>query len=82
MDSVLKEVSPKTKFICITHVSNAIGSIIPVKEICKEAKSRGILTLVDGCQAAPLLEVDVQDMDCDFYVFSGHKTYGLSLIHI
>ena len=76
LESVFKNVTSKTKFISITHISNAIGSIIPVKEICKEAKSRGIHTLIDGCQAAPILEVDVQDMECDFYVFSGHKTYG------
>jgi cysteine desulfurase/selenocysteine lyase len=69
-------VSPKTKFICITHISNALGTILPVKEICTEAKSRGIYTLIDGCQAAPLLGIDVQDLGCDFYVFSGHKTYG------
>ena len=75
-ESVFKNVTSKTKFISITHISNAIGSIIPVKQICKEAKSRGIYTLIDGCQAAPILEVDVQDMECDFYVFSGHKTYG------
>ena len=75
-ESVFKNVTSKTKFISITHISNAIGTIIPVKEICKEAKSRGIYTLIDGCQAAPILEVDVQDMECDFYVFSGHKTYG------
>ena len=76
LESVFKNVTSKTKFISITHISNAIGSIIPVKEICKEAKSRGIYTLIDGCQAAPILEVDVQDIECDFYVFSGHKTYG------
>ena len=76
LESVFKNVTSKTKFISITHISNAIGSIIPVKDICKEAKSRGIYTLIDGCQAAPILEVDVQDMECDFYVFSGHKTYG------
>ena len=68
------EVTLESVFKNVT--SNAIGSIIPVKEICKEAKSRGIYTLIDGCQAAPILEVDVQDMECDFYVFSGHKTYG------
>lgn len=76
LESIFKNVTSKTKIISITHISNAIGSILPVKDICKEAKSRGILTLIDGCQAAPLLEVDVQDIDCDFYVFSGHKTYG------
>jgi len=76
LESVFKNVTSRTKFISITHVSNSIGSIIPVKEICREAKSRGIYTLIDGCQSAPLLGVDVQDMECDFYVFSGHKTYG------
>ncbi len=81
-ESVFKQVTSKTKFISITHISNAIGSIIPVKEICKEAKSRGIFTLVDGCQAAPLLAIDVQDIQCDFYVFSGHKTYGPSGIGV
>ncbi len=75
-EAVMKKVSPKTKFICITHISNALGTILPVKEICTEAKSRGIYTLIDGCQAAPLLGIDVQDLGCDFYVFSGHKTYG------
>ena len=75
-EAVMKEVSPKTKFICITHISNALGTILPVKKICTEAKSRGIYTLIDGCQAAPLLGIDVQDLGCDFYVFSGHKTYG------
>jgi cysteine desulfurase/selenocysteine lyase len=69
-------VNSKTKFICLTHVSNAIGSILPVKEICLEAKSRGIITLVDGCQAVPHMSVDVKSIGCDFYVFSGHKTYG------
>jgi cysteine desulfurase/selenocysteine lyase len=76
VDSVMKEVSSKTKFICITHVSNALGTILPVKQICEEARSRGIYTLIDGCQAAPQFEIDVQDLGCDFYVFSGHKTYG------
>ena len=76
VDSVIKEVSSKTKFICITHVSNALGTILPVKKVCEEARSRGIYTLIDGCQAAPQFEIDVQDLGCDFYVFSGHKTYG------
>ena len=76
LESVMKLVNSKTKFICLTHVSNAIGSILPVKEICLEAKSRGIITLVDGCQAVPHMSVDVKSIGCDFYVFSGHKTYG------
>ena len=76
LESVMKLVNSKTKFICLTHVSNAIGSILPVKEICLEARSRGIITLVDGCQAVPHMRVDVKSLGCDFYVFSGHKTYG------
>ena len=76
LESVMKLVNSKTKFICLTHVSNAIGSILPVKEICLEARSRGIITLVDGCQAVPHMSVDVKSIGCDFYVFSGHKTYG------
>ena len=77
-DAVMKEVNSKTKFICITHISNALGTILPVKEICSEAKARKIYTVIDGCQAAPQLEIDVRDIGCDFYVFSGHKTYGPS----
>ena len=76
LESVMKLVNSKTKFICLTHVSNAIGSILPVKQICLEARSRGIITLVDGCQAVPHMSVDVKSIGCDFYVFSGHKTYG------
>ena len=76
LESVMKLVNSKTKFICLTHVSNAIGSVLPVKEICLEARSRGIITLVDGCQAVPHMSVDVKSLGCDFYVFSGHKTYG------
>ena len=76
LESVMKLVNSKTKFICLTHVSNAIGSILPVKDICLEARSRGIITLVDGCQAVPHMSVDVKSIGCDFYVFSGHKTYG------
>ena len=76
LESVMKLVNSKTKFICLTHVSNAIGSVLPVKEICLEARPRGIITLVDGCQAVPHMSVDVKSIGCDFYVFSGHKTYG------
>ncbi len=76
LDSITKLISSNTKLISLTHVSNAIGTILPIKEICKEAKSRGIITLIDGCQAAPHMKIDVKELDCDFYVFSGHKTYG------
>ena len=81
-ESVMKLVTSKTKFICLTHVSNAIGSILPVKEICEAARSGGIISLIDGCQAVPHMRVDVNDINCDFYVFSGHKTYGPSGIGI
>ena len=76
LDSITKLISSNTKLISLTHVSNAIGTILPIKEICKEAKSRGIITLIDGCQAAPHMKIDVKELNCDFYVFSGHKTYG------
>ena len=76
LDSITKLISSNTKIISLTHVSNAIGTILPIKEICKEAKSRGIITLIDGCQAAPHMKIDVKELNCDFYVFSGHKTYG------
>jgi cysteine desulfurase/selenocysteine lyase len=66
----------KTRLVCVTHVSNALGTINPVKEIIALAHGRGVPVLVDGAQAAPHLAVDVQDLDCDFYVFSGHKLCG------
>ena len=82
LENFINLINHKTKFICITHVSNAIGTVLPIKEICKEAKSKGIYTLIDGCQAVPQMPVDVTDLDCDFYVFSGHKTYGPSGVGI
>ena len=57
-------------------MSNALGTIVPVKEVVKLAHARGIPVLVDGSQAAVHLAIDVQDIDCDFYVFTGHKLYG------
>jgi cysteine desulfurase / selenocysteine lyase len=71
-----KLLSEKTKLVAITHVSNAIGTITPIKEIIKLAHKVGALVLVDGCQALPHMEIDMQDLDADFYVFSGHKMYG------
>jgi cysteine desulfurase/selenocysteine lyase len=67
---------PRTRVVAIIHVSNAIGTINPVKEIVELAHQAGAVTLVDGAQATPHLRVDVQDLDCDFYAFSGHKMYG------
>jgi cysteine desulfurase / selenocysteine lyase len=66
----------RTRLVAIAHVSNALGTIVPVKPMIDAAHRRGIPVLVDGAQAAPHLRVDVQALDCDFYTFSGHKTYG------
>jgi cysteine desulfurase / selenocysteine lyase len=66
----------RTKFVSITHVSNALGTIVPVKELVRLAHERGVLVLVDGAQAVPHLKVDVEDIGCDFYAFSGHKMFG------
>jgi len=67
---------PRTKFVAMVHVSNALGTITPVRRIVELAHSRGIPVLLDGAQAAPRLPVDVRALDCDFYAFSGHKAYG------
>ena len=67
---------PKTKLVAATHVSNALGSITPIRRMIELAHARNIPVLVDGAQAIPHLKVDVQALDCDFYAFSGHKIYG------
>src|SRR6201981_506444 len=71
-----KLLTPRTKLVAITQMSNALGTIVPVKEVVKLAHARGIPVLVDGSQAAVHLAIDVQDIDCDFYAFTGHKVYG------
>jgi len=71
-----KLISPKTKIIAVTHLSNVTGTIVPVKEIIDIAHKKNIPVLVDGCQSAPHLKIDVKDLDCDFYAISGHKVYG------
>ena len=81
LDEMNRLISSKTKIISITHVSNTLGTINPIKKIINRAKSVDALTLIDGAQAVAHMRIDVQDIDCDFYVFSGHKLY-LSLIHI
>lgn len=68
--------SERTKLVSLVHVSNALGTINPIRELVAEASSRGIPTLVDGAQAVPHLEIDVQSIGCDFYVFSGHKLFA------
>ncbi|HXL73386.1 MAG TPA: aminotransferase class V-fold PLP-dependent enzyme, partial [bacterium] len=76
MDEFKKLVTAKTKLVAVTHVSNALGTINPVAEIVQYAHSKGVLVLIDGAQSIPHVKVDVQSLDCDFYVFSGHKIYA------
>ncbi|MGH9716463.1 MAG: SufS family cysteine desulfurase [Candidatus Acidiferrales bacterium] len=76
MDEFAGLISSRTKLVAVTHVSNALGSVNPVREIIALAHRRNIPVLVDGAQAIPHIKVDVQDLDCDFYAFSGHKVYG------
>ncbi len=74
--------TPRTKMVAITHMSNVLGTVVPIKQVVKAAHERGIPVLVDGSQAAVHMPVDVRDLDCDFYVFTGHKTYGPSGIGV
>ena len=76
IESIEKKISTKTKMIAITHLSNVTGAILPIKKITKLAHSKKIPVLVDGCQGAPHLKLDMQDLDCDFYAISCHKMYG------
>jgi cysteine desulfurase/selenocysteine lyase len=76
LDEFEKLLTPRTRMVAITHMSNALGTIVPVKEVVRIAHARGIPVLVDGSQAAVHLEIDVQDIGCDFYVVTGHKLYG------
>jgi cysteine desulfurase/selenocysteine lyase len=79
-DLILEEferlLGPRTRFVSVVHVSNALGTINPVRRIIELAHARGVPVLVDGAQAAPHAPLDVRDLDCDFYAFSGHKVYG------
>jgi cysteine desulfurase/selenocysteine lyase len=68
--------SARTRLVAVTHVANVTGTVVPVDSIVRLAHANGAKVLLDGCQAAPRLPVDMQALDCDFYVFSGHKTYG------
>lgn len=76
ISNLKSQISERTKLISIAHVSNVLGTVNPVKEIVKLAHERGIPVLVDAAQSAPHMKVDVQDLDCDFLAFSGHKMYG------
>src|ERR1700680_2758076 len=76
IDEFEKALTPRTRLVAITQMSNALGTIVPVKEVVKLAHARGIPVLIDGAQAAVHLDIDVRDLDCDFYTFTGHKLYG------
>lgn len=76
VESIEKKITKNTKLIAITHISNVTGTILPIKEITAVAHSKGIPVLIDGCQGAPHLKLDMQDIDCDFYAISCHKMYG------
>jgi cysteine desulfurase/selenocysteine lyase len=76
LDEYARLLNDRTRLVAITHVSNALGTVNPVKEMIATAHARGVPVLIDGAQAAPHLEVDVQDLDCDFYCFSAHKLCG------
>ena len=76
IDEFEQLLSERTKLVAITHMSNVLGTVVPVKEVVRLAHARGIPVLLDGSQAAVHLDVDVRDIGCDFYAFTGHKLYG------
>ena len=75
-DALIAMIGPRTKLVSVAHVSNVLGSVADVRRIADAAHAAGAKLLVDGCQAVPRMAVDVAALDCDFYVFSGHKLYG------
>ena len=76
MDAYKALISEKTKLVSVTHVSNVLGTVNSVKEIVQIAHEHGVPCMIDGAQSAPHMKIDVQEIDCDFYAFSGHKMYG------
>jgi cysteine desulfurase/selenocysteine lyase len=78
MEEYKKLLSPKTRIVAVNHVSNALGTVNPIKEITRLAHEAGAKVLIDGAQSTPHMKIDVQDIDCDFYTFSGHKMYAPS----
>ena len=77
-EKVLAAITPRTKLIAVTHLSNVLGTRVDIKAICEGAREKGVPVLVDGSQAAVHMPVDVQDLGCDFYAITGHKLYGPS----
>jgi cysteine desulfurase/selenocysteine lyase len=82
MDEYARLLGPRTRLVAVTQVSNALGTVTPIKELIGLAHRQGVPVLVDGAQAVPHQCIDVQDLDCDFYAFTGHKTYGPSGIGV
>jgi len=78
IDEFERLLTPRTRMVAVTHMSNMLGTVVPVKEVVARARARGIPVLLDGAQAGVHLDVDVQDIDCDFYALTGHKLYGPS----
>ena len=76
IEEFAKLLGPRTKMVAITHMSNMLGTVVPIKEVVRLAHAKGIPVLIDGAQAAVHLDVDVQDIGCDYYCFTGHKLYG------
>ena len=76
LDALPELLSERTRIVCCTQVSNVLGTVNPVKEVIRLAHTKGIPVLIDGAQSVPHMPVDVQDLDCDFFAFSGHKVYG------
>ncbi|GAB2503980.1 cysteine desulfurase [Pseudoxanthomonas sangjuensis] len=76
LDALYRAMTPDVKLLAVAHVSNVLGTVNPVREICREARRRGIVSVVDGSQAAPHRKVDVQSIGCDFYAITGHKMCG------
>ena len=81
-DAIKAMITPKTKVIAMPHVSNVLGTVFPIKELAQAAHDNGAIFVLDGCQGVVHMPVDVQDIGCDFYVFSGHKLYGPSGIGV
>ncbi len=76
LEQFARLLGPRTRLVALAHLSNALGTVNPARDIIELAHARDIPVLIDGAQAVPHLKVDVQALDCDFYAFSGHKLYG------
>jgi cysteine desulfurase/selenocysteine lyase len=82
LEELERLITPRTRIVAITHMSNVLGTVVPIRQVVRIAHARGVPVLVDGAQAAVHMPIDVQELDCDFYAFTGHKTYGPSGIGV